>query len=201
MRRTFSRTEISDDERRERHRLQEAARKAKDPDKTREARRRSYWKNRDKYLAVAAEERAKNPRPPRRKFTDEERKQRAKEVVRRSRLKKPDVYRAKRMRRRTRKHALPYQWTEQDSIRCREFWDNRCAVCGSLDYLQFDHWIPITSPDCPGTVPSNMVLLCRSCNGSKGNANGIQWLLKKMGETATETIRRIEEYLQKDPTL
>lgn len=48
-----------------------------------------------------------------------------------------------------------------------ELFDNRCFRCGSTDNLQIDHNIPHSHG---GKLEAgNLVILCRKCNGSKGN--------------------------------
>src|SRR5581483_2176482 len=57
-----------------------------------------------------------------------------------------------------RKRSLPDTFTERDWQRALEYWDYKCAVCGRprglWHTLAADHWIPLTAPDCPGTVRS-----------------------------------------------
>jgi len=102
----------------------------------------------------------------------------------------PAKTRAKEHRRRATERALPSQWTSADAQRMLAYWDNCCAICSqhvepnnAFYYLAQDHWIPITSPECPGTVPWNMLPLCHSkigntagCNSAKSNADPIEWL-------------------------
>jgi len=102
----------------------------------------------------------------------------------------PAKTRAENHRRRATKRALPSQWSDVDVQRMLAYWGNRCAICeqrvepnNAFYYLAQDHWIPITSPECPGTVPCNMLPLCHSkignalgCNSAKHDADPIAWL-------------------------
>lgn len=53
--------------------------------------------------------------------------------------------------------------------------NGRCAVCPRKGRLEVDHVIPV----CRGgsSNPSNLQLLCRSCNASKGKRTMEEWLL------------------------
>jgi 5-methylcytosine-specific restriction endonuclease McrA len=70
-------------------------------------------------------------------------------------------------RRRTRKLSLPIQWTIEDWDRCLAYFCHKCAYCGLQGKLHQDHFIPLVNPDCPGTVPWNIVPACVSCNCKK----------------------------------
>lgn len=65
-----------------------------------------------------------------------------------------------------------------------------------------DHWIPLSSPECPGTVPCNIIPLCHSkaggslcCNNVKGNRDPTVWLEEEFGlKKAKRVIKRINDY-------
>jgi hypothetical protein len=115
----------------------------------------------------------------------------------------PEARRAIWTRRRARKRALPNIFTSIDRQRALGYFEALCAVCqrptdGSSRALHIDHWIPLSSPDCPGTIPGNMVPLCGGadgCNNSKGSKNPRQWLIDKFGQAkAAEIMVRVEAY-------
>jgi ribosomal protein L37AE/L43A len=88
-----------------------------------------------------------------------------------------------------RKRSLPHAFTQQDWERALEYWGYRCAVCGRprglWHTLAADHWIPLTHPDCPGTVPTNIIPLCHGeggCNNSKGKKMPDAWLEERLGK-------------------
>ena len=88
-----------------------------------------------------------------------------------------------------RKRSLPHSFTQQDWERALEYWGYRCAVCGRprglWHTLAADHWIPLTHPDCPGTVPTNIIPLCHGeggCNNSKGKKMPDAWLEERLGQ-------------------
>lgn len=105
-------------------------------------------------------------------------------------------------RREARKRALPATLTHLEWRRCLEYWNSRCAVCGRPQGLWHklaqDHWIPLSSPECPGTVASNIVPLCHGengCNNKKSTSDPHDWLLRTFGKRKAARIeRRIREY-------
>lgn len=103
---------------------------------------------------------------------------------------------AARLRRRSRERALPTEYTHEHWQQCITAWDEHCAYCGSIDVkLTADHFIPLANETCPGTVPSNIVPCCKSCNSSKQDRDPIDWLIWKFGEDkANEVIQRITNY-------
>src|SRR5512141_2961524 len=88
-----------------------------------------------------------------------------------------------------RKRKLPDTFTDQDWQRALEYWDYKCAVCGRprglWHTLAADHWIPLSDPECPGTIPTYIVPLCHGeggCNNSKRSRSPQAWLEAKLGE-------------------
>ena len=64
--------------------------------------------------------------------------------------------------------------------------ENKCAYCGSTGVLAQDHFIPISNPDCPGTIPGNIVPACTKCNSSKCGNHPDRWCTP----AAVESIKR-----------
>jgi hypothetical protein len=92
------------------------------------------------------------------------------------------------IRRRARKRNLPDTMTDNDWLAALEYFQGCCAVCGKLltntRLTHADHWIPICSPDCPGTVATNIVPLCGGrggCNPSKNSRPPLEWLIDRFG--------------------
>ncbi len=109
----------------------------------------------------------------------------------------PDVPKPERPYR-ARKRSLPNNFSAQDRRRALEYWNGRCAVCGRPPGLWHtiatDHWIPLSSPDCPGTIKTNMVPLCHGtdgCNNQKYAKMPEVWLREKMGKRRAK--RKLEE--------
>lgn len=105
-------------------------------------------------------------------------------------------------RRRAREERLPDGFSGQDWYRCLEYFGGCCAVCGRppglWHKLAIDHWIPIASSECPGSIPTNIVPLCQGvggCNNSKHCKAPNDWLVEKFGKRkATSILKRINAY-------
>lgn len=105
-----------------------------------------------------------------------------------------------------RKRALPDYFTVQDWEHCLDYWNGCCAYCGQPAGLwitiAMDHFIPITSSECPGTVPTNIIPACHAvkdgqggCNNAKSKREPEIWLIEKFGERkAKKILKRIKEY-------
>lgn len=86
------------------------------------------------------------------------------------------VRRQSRWKRSQRELDNPSRWTSADWDKCKLAWKSRCAYCGRrAKRLTRDHFIPLTDPKCPGTVPWNIVPACVSCNSSKRNRDPHDW--------------------------
>lgn len=86
---------------------------------------------------------------------------------------------AARLRRRARERQLSDTFTANEWLFCLRYWRNRCAYCGEHKPLSADHFIPLVSPDCPGTVAENMLPACKSCNSSKQHRDPVDWLSER----------------------
>lgn len=112
----------------------------------------------------------------------------------------PEKVRVYTINRRARKRSLPDTFTVGQWRDCLEYFSNACAVCG----IEFgdstphaDHWIPLNNPECTGTVVTNMVCLCSSCNLNKQDKLPDTWLIKRYGASqANEIMARIAAYFQ-----
>jgi hypothetical protein len=170
-------------------------------DKRREYSRRYQHDNLEKIRERQRRCRQANPKKYRRVNTEKQR-----EYKRRHRQIKPEIYKIAEHRRRARKHNLPDTFTNTDWQHALDCFGGCCAVCGRAKGLWHtiaaDHWIPLTSPDCPGTVPTNIVPLCHSrkgdtdgCNNSKNNRDAWEWLVERYGaRKAKRIIAKIQAY-------
>jgi hypothetical protein len=102
-----------------------------------------------------------------------------------------------------RKKALPISFTREDQQFMLQYWGSACVVCGREESLfgltlANDHWIPLTSADCPGTVAWNIVPLCHGiegCNNSKGKKAPERWLKRRFGTAkAKKILAAVQEY-------
>lgn len=100
-------------------------------------------------------------------------------------------------RRRAREKQLPNTFTAQDYNRMMEYWGYSCAISGETERLQIDHWIALTDPNCPGTVPGNMIPLQAKLNNSKHNKPAEHWLKSRYGELLAKNILdRVNAYFE-----
>lgn len=119
-----------------------------------------------------------------------------------------DAMRAIKQRRRARERGLPNTFTQDDWQRAVDYFNGCCAVCGrahsASHKIAADHWIPLTSEDCPGTTPLNIVPLCHAqkgakngCNNGKNDLSPETWLLRKFGNhEAAKILARIAAYFE-----
>ena len=98
---------------------------------------------------------------------------------------------------RARKLALPDTFTTAQWQFSLTYWQNCCVVCQRPDSfwstLAADHWIPIASLQCPGTVATNMLPLChgeQGCNNSKGDSDPHKWLVHRYGTRKAAKIEK-----------
>jgi len=109
------------------------------------------------------------------------------------------VHTVKRM---ARKRSLPDTFTVEQANQCLTYWHDSCAVCGRKrglwNTIAYDHWIPLASSICPGTIATNIIPLCHGldgCNNSKGDRDPGEWLTDRFGlRKAKSIIKRIETY-------
>ena len=114
-------------------------------------------------------------------------------------------------RRRAKERGLPNTLTYEEFQCCKEYWGDRCCVCGRPADLWHsivqEHWIAINDPrpDNPGNVATNILPMCHSlpgvgsgdagCNNSKHDNDPLEWLTRKFGKRkATEIYQRILDY-------
>lgn len=110
-----------------------------------------------------------------------------------------EQYRVHRLWRRARERALPVAFTNADWEHCLKHFNGCCAYCGSQaglwNPITADHFIPLTDPTCPGTVASNMIPACKSCNSGKSDRDPAKWLAWKFGKAkARAALSRVEAY-------
>lgn len=114
----------------------------------------------------------------------------------------PARLRAAKVRRRARERGFADSYVGQDWRAALDHFGGCCATCGRppglWHTLAMDHWIPLIDPDCPGTVPANIIPLCHGidgCNNSKGSRDAKDWLISKFGPAkAARILERIDAY-------
>lgn len=109
----------------------------------------------------------------------------------------PEKANAHGRKRKTVKRGLPSTFTHEEQAFCRQYFHYACAICGKQEGFQWiislDHWIPLKSSDCPGTIATNMIPLCHGtggCNNKKSCKAPFQWLTEQCGPRKAAQIRR-----------
>lgn len=152
--------------------------------------------------------RANNPekvREKNRKYREESRWfEKNKEYMRQWVYDNPEKVRVYHSRYVAKRRSLPDTLTDAEWQGTLAHFNGCCAVCGRpvglWHTLAADHWVPLSSPECPGTVAWNMVPLCHGdggCNNSKHARNATEWAVWKFGKRkGMAIVRRIETYLK-----
>jgi 5-methylcytosine-specific restriction endonuclease McrA len=78
-----------------------------------------------------------------------------------------EVRRQQTRRYREQKQRLDFRFTLEDAATVHTRFNHQCFNCGSVDRLSIDHHRPLSYGF--GLSVNNAVLLCSSCNSSKGN--------------------------------
>lgn len=115
----------------------------------------------------------------------------------------------KRHRQRAHEKELQSDWRTEYASFAFQYWHYACAICetenGMWHVIALDHWIPIASDRCPGTISTNIVPLCHAikdapprtpcCNQSKGAKDPMLWLTEKLGSRkAKAKLKEIEAF-------
>ncbi len=105
---------------------------------------------------------------------------------------------------RLRKRSLPNDYPAAERRRAMDYWKGACAICGRPAGLWhtvvLDHWIPLSHPDCPGTIATNMIPMCHGndgCNNHKHAKAPEQFLIQTMGKRkARKKLEEIEYFFK-----
>lgn len=173
----------------ERQKKQQVERYNKDIEKSRERAKLYAVNSREKKAAKMRKYYAANPEAAKKRLADYIKKN-------------PEWAKVRDAKRNARKRSLPDNFTVDDWKHALAYFNGCCAACGRPQglwhTLAADHWIPLSSPDCPGTIPVNIVPLCHGiggCNNTKHNKNPEQWLNEQFGtRKAKQIMRRIQNY-------
>lgn len=185
--------------------IADAQRYAKSAEKQKATKRKQYAEHPEGIKARVATYRAANPEKVRaanaRWYAEHPEQAKANHI--RWKTEHPEESRTMNMRREARKRDLPATFTTKARTFMMAYWGYACAVCERQEglfgwTLADDHAIPLSSPDCPGTVASNMLPLCHGrggCNNSKKDKNLHVWLVARLGKRkAAVIIKRITAY-------
>lgn len=171
--------------------------------KAKERNRRYYTENTEKVRGIQRRYRAENSN----KVKESNRRYRVensdkkREYDRRYRTKNADKRRMSSSRYRTKKRFLPDAFTAATWQRALSYFNGCCAYCGNQQdfwhIIEADHLIPLSSPLCPGTISTNIIPACKSCNTSKSDNDPIDWLNRKFGKRkAAQILKRVNAYFE-----
>lgn len=100
-------------------------------------------------------------------------------------------------RRNIRLAEVEQDFTPEDLRILRDYFEDRCLTCGcELNGKgQLDHWIPLMLGG--ATVRTNLVLLCKSCNLSKGAKLPDDFLSRNFPETKAAILAQVNAYFER----
>lgn len=170
----------------ESRRKMEWAKKYEDKDKKRAKTRERYNNNKEKFKAYQDEYRS-------REGVQDSRNKLGREYYQKNKEKMRAIKSSHEVKRRARKKGLSVLWDEYIAGRALSAWKDKCCYCYKdvTQLTHFDHFIPLSNPNCPGTVPWNMVPSCQKCNNRKYNKDPYKWL----GVRGLKILNKIEVYL------
>lgn len=94
-----------------------------------------------------------------------------------------------------RDRGLPSTFNTRDWETAQVYFGFKCAFCGEKSELHADHFIPLASDSCPGTIPTNMIPLCPKCNCAKHDSDPVEYLRSRYSYKVTKRIiRDIEQF-------
>lgn len=101
-------------------------------------------------------------------------------------------------KRTARKRELPDTFTLKDWKNVLQYFNYECPICNCSLISEnekliahMDHWIPLSSAKCPGTIPQNIICLCGSCNSSKHKREAYSWISGRFGEQKALEVKDI----------
>lgn len=106
-----------------------------------------------------------------------------------------------RLKRRALERGLPVEFTGDDWKQALNYFNGHCAYCGApqglWNRITADHFIPLTADNSPGTIATNIVPACKTCNCSKSNKDVAEWLSDRFGKRkAHERLQAIKAYFE-----
>jgi 5-methylcytosine-specific restriction endonuclease McrA len=95
-------------------------------------------------------------------------------------------------RRRAREGHLLHDITENEWENCKDYFEQKCAYCGSEEELQQEHFIPVVRGG--GYTIGNIIPACKRCNSSKNDSAFEQWY-RRQDYYSAERESKVYEYL------
>lgn len=99
-------------------------------------------------------------------------------------------------KRRARKAKFPCENIDRFIPLAEKYFDSCCPYCGTefTGGYHIDHYIPISHPNCPGHIPTNVIPVCPKCNLSKHNKLPDMWIRETFNTNADAIIGKIADY-------
>jgi 5-methylcytosine-specific restriction endonuclease McrA len=142
-------------------------------------RKKAYYEaNREEVLAYGKVYRAKN-------------KEARSAYVKAWRQANPEKIREKGRRRRAMKLEVNENYTKEDEAFTKNLFDHACFNCGSTENLTVDHYRPLIKGN--ALTLTNAIILCKSCNCSKGPKDPEQFFSEEQTMIIQEVFDRVEE--------
>lgn len=115
----------------------------------------------------------------------------------------PELFSVNYQRRQARLKNLPSTFTNEDWVKCLNYWYGCCAYCGNQrklwqTKLAKDHFVPAIKSG--GFTPDNILPACNGidgCNQSKREQDAYEWMVTKFGtKHANARMRLIQAYFE-----
>jgi hypothetical protein len=188
----------------EKTRAENNAQRLANPEYVRLRERKHYAANRTQIRARKNKKRAANLAQERQRERAWYAKTRGPLLARllRKRKENPGTHQTRLHRRRAHKRGLPGTFSTADRTFMLQYWHFACALCGNQEgftwTLALDHFIPLSSPACPGSTADNTLPLCHGiggCNNFKGSNDPHVWLRERFGRRkAASILKKINTY-------
>ena len=106
-------------------------------------------------------------------------------------LNNPDKTKATWRKRRAKKLEVNENYTKEDEAFTKNLFDHACFNCGSTENLEVDHYRPLSKGN--ALTLTNAIILCRSCNSSKGPKDPEEFFSEEQTMIIQEVFDRVEE--------
>lgn len=88
-----------------------------------------------------------------------------------------DIYNIINQRHRANKNCLPSNYSKQQWGTVKQYFNNKCAYCGSFSLLEIEHVVPVSKGG--SFTADNIIPACKKCNTSKHDYDIFEWYPKQ----------------------
>ena len=103
----------------------------------------------------------------------------------------PEKCRESVRKRRAMKVLVNENYTKEDEAFTKNLFDHACFNCGSTENLAVDHYRPLSKGN--ALTLTNAIILCTSCNSSKGSKDPEQFFSEEQTTIIREVFDMVEE--------